>query len=462
MTGRRASRPAAARGAQRAVRRRRVRAGAQPRARLEALAREGDAGRRAGAGAARTRSTSTCPPARWGSRWPRSGSASSASRRSPPARADVRRPLARRRGGDLGGDRLHAGDVAPHHGRRAGAEDAGDHPGGAAAARCSARPVNCSASLSAPFTVALTKVANAIVRLFGVEPGDTRGAAHRRGRQGDHPPVGDRRLARPGRGGDARRRLPPARAGGARGDDADPGRGHGQRRRDGRGGAAALRLLGPHAADRDRGRQPGPGARRRPQQQPRPPLHERRPRHLDRAGDPRGADLPRDEAARRPARRAPAPAQLDRAWSRTSTAAPWGSSPSRTSSRRSWGRSRTRPTRGPTSMRRLTDGDWYVRGHVSLGDLEDVGIQLPVSSDAFNSIGGYVFSRARPAAQARRHGSWPTATRSGSSRCARTGSSRCGSTRRDRRDPRRAAAPASRRAAISGSSAPPASVRERL
>jgi CBS domain containing-hemolysin-like protein len=44
------------------------------------------------------------------------------------------------------------------------------------------------------------------------------------------------------------------------------------------------------------------------------------------------------------------------------------------------------------SMRRLTDGDWYVRGHVSLGDLEDVRIQLPVSSDAFNSIGGYVFS----------------------------------------------------------------------
>src|SRR6266542_3157923 len=45
------------------------------------------------------------------------------------------------------------------------------------------------------------------------------------------------------------------------------------------------------------------------------------------------------------------------------------------------------------SLRRLTDGDWYVRGHVSLGDLEDVGIRLPVSSDAFNSIGGYVFSQ---------------------------------------------------------------------
>jgi CBS domain containing-hemolysin-like protein len=45
-----------------------------------------------------------------------------------------------------------------------------------------------------------------------------------------------------------------------------------------------------------------------------------------------------------------------------------------------------------TSLRRLTDGDWYVRGHVPLGDLEDAGIDLPVSSDAFNSIGGYVFS----------------------------------------------------------------------
>jgi CBS domain containing-hemolysin-like protein len=43
-------------------------------------------------------------------------------------------------------------------------------------------------------------------------------------------------------------------------------------------------------------------------------------------------------------------------------------------------------------LRRLTDGDWYVRGHVPLGDLEDAGIELPVSSDAFNSIGGYVFS----------------------------------------------------------------------
>jgi CBS domain containing-hemolysin-like protein len=43
------------------------------------------------------------------------------------------------------------------------------------------------------------------------------------------------------------------------------------------------------------------------------------------------------------------------------------------------------------AVRRLTNGDWYVRGHVPLGDLVDVGIQLPADSDAYNSVGGYVF-----------------------------------------------------------------------
>lgn len=43
-------------------------------------------------------------------------------------------------------------------------------------------------------------------------------------------------------------------------------------------------------------------------------------------------------------------------------------------------------------VRKLADGDWYVRGHVSLGDVQDAGIALPVDSDAYNSIGGYVFS----------------------------------------------------------------------
>jgi CBS domain containing-hemolysin-like protein len=43
------------------------------------------------------------------------------------------------------------------------------------------------------------------------------------------------------------------------------------------------------------------------------------------------------------------------------------------------------------SVRKLASGDWYVRGHVSLGDLVDIGVELPVDTDAYNSIGGYVF-----------------------------------------------------------------------
>ena len=45
-----------------------------------------------------------------------------------------------------------------------------------------------------------------------------------------------------------------------------------------------------------------------------------------------------------------------------------------------------------STVRRLADGDWYVRGHVPIGDLEDAGIELPADSDAYNSVGGYVFS----------------------------------------------------------------------
>ena len=43
-------------------------------------------------------------------------------------------------------------------------------------------------------------------------------------------------------------------------------------------------------------------------------------------------------------------------------------------------------------LRQLTNGDWFVRGHVALGDLTDAGIELPIDSDAYNSVGGYVFS----------------------------------------------------------------------
>ncbi len=43
-------------------------------------------------------------------------------------------------------------------------------------------------------------------------------------------------------------------------------------------------------------------------------------------------------------------------------------------------------------MRRLANGDWFVRGHVAVTDLADYGIELPIDSDAYNSIGGLVFA----------------------------------------------------------------------
>jgi len=43
-------------------------------------------------------------------------------------------------------------------------------------------------------------------------------------------------------------------------------------------------------------------------------------------------------------------------------------------------------------VRRLANGDWFVRGHVAVSDLENYGLELPVDTDAFNSVGGFVFS----------------------------------------------------------------------
>jgi len=50
----------------------------------------------------------------------------------------------------------------------------------------------------------------------------------------------------------------------------------------------------------------------------------------------------------------------------------------------------TDPTAG--EVRRLANGDWFVRGHVAITDLADYGLDLPVDSDAYNSIGGFVFA----------------------------------------------------------------------
>jgi CBS domain containing-hemolysin-like protein len=42
-------------------------------------------------------------------------------------------------------------------------------------------------------------------------------------------------------------------------------------------------------------------------------------------------------------------------------------------------------------IRRLANGDWWVRGHVPITDLSDYGLDLPVDSEAYNSVGGFVF-----------------------------------------------------------------------
>lgn len=51
----------------------------------------------------------------------------------------------------------------------------------------------------------------------------------------------------------------------------------------------------------------------------------------------------------------------------------------------------TDPTSG--EIRRLAGGDWLVRGHVAVTDLADYGLDLPVDSDAYNSVGGFVFAQ---------------------------------------------------------------------
>ncbi len=43
------------------------------------------------------------------------------------------------------------------------------------------------------------------------------------------------------------------------------------------------------------------------------------------------------------------------------------------------------------AVRRLANGDWFVRGHVAITDLVDYGLELPVDTDAYNSVGGFVF-----------------------------------------------------------------------
>ncbi len=55
-------------------------------------------------------------------------------------------------------------------------------------------------------------------------------------------------------------------------------------------------------------------------------------------------------------------------------------------------------------IRRLANGDWWVRGHVPITDLQDYGLDLPVDSEAYNSVGGYVFGELGRLPKRGRHG----------------------------------------------------------
>ncbi|MDP8943306.1 MAG: hemolysin family protein [Actinomycetota bacterium] len=44
------------------------------------------------------------------------------------------------------------------------------------------------------------------------------------------------------------------------------------------------------------------------------------------------------------------------------------------------------------AVRRLANGDWYVRGHLPITDLDDYGLHFDLESEAYNSVGGFVFS----------------------------------------------------------------------
>jgi CBS domain containing-hemolysin-like protein len=43
------------------------------------------------------------------------------------------------------------------------------------------------------------------------------------------------------------------------------------------------------------------------------------------------------------------------------------------------------------AVRRLANGDWFVRGHVPITDLVDYRIELEADSETYNSVGGFVF-----------------------------------------------------------------------
>ncbi len=259
-------------------------------------------------------------------------------------------------------------------------------------ARRIARPIQFFRILFHPFILVL----NLVVRF---DPADARHGSGRRarGRDAGRPQAADRaidhgRAARHRRGQDAHWRIPPARAGGPAGHDADPRRRHRRSVRDGRGGAPALRVDRALAPRRHRGREPGPGERDRPRQpagQADARTRASRPTSIGSCARRRSCPRPSRSTICWPTSSASGPSSRS---SSTSTAGPPASSRSRTSSRRSSARSPTRPT--PPAARcagsRTATGSCAVTWPSPISP--DYGLELPVDTDAYNSVGGFVFA----------------------------------------------------------------------
>ena len=162
--------------------------------------------------------------------------------------------------------------------------------------------------------------------------------------------------------------------------------------------------LRPHATGGDRGREPRPRQGHRARQLARPAADGatgRRPRSSRSCATRRSSPRPSRSTTCSPTSSASAPRWP---WSSTSTGARPGVVTVEDIVEEVVGEIEDETDPAGGAVRQLANGDWFVRGHVAVNDLMDYGVELPADSDAYNSVGGFVFAQLGPPAQARRHG----------------------------------------------------------